>query len=62
MACENFPAAFALKHLLFPFAVRLNRNALRASFFTPLLSQLIEVADPPNARPWVLFKDPTPLH
>jgi len=29
---EMFRQLFALKHLLFPFAVKLNRNALRASF------------------------------
>jgi len=62
MACGNFPAAFAIKHMLFPFAVKLNRHALGTSFFPPLLSELIEVADPPNTRPEVLFKDPVPLH
>src|SRR5215467_696433 len=62
MVYGNFPAAFSLEDLLFPFAVKLNRDALSAGFLAPLLPELIEITNPPNSRPWVLFKDSPLLH
>jgi hypothetical protein len=62
MVYGNFPAAFCPQHLLFPFAVKLNRDALSASFLASLLSELIEVTNPPNSRAGQFFKDSALLH
>jgi hypothetical protein len=65
MICGNLGQLLPFKHLLFPFPIELDRHPLGTGFLSPLLAELVEIADPPNPRTSDLFEVPrcfiTPL-